>query len=321
MAEPNPYVGRYMDLFQGLDRAYGTGAGRWVKEAPKRKDFSLHLAGHGDGLGIAPLRDDGTVVFCAVDLDEPDFEAARDIASLLPGDQVIDKSRSGNAHIVSYFSAPVDGWVARGIMQKALLAGGKKNIEIFPKQDKLTSRHVFGNYLNLPYFGKTRPALFDGDPNKPMTLREFVETAEASKIDPEKWERRASTLGVAHPDKRPQSSEFGTQKNLHCCAEYVLEHRLDNPILEGSRAVVYFALCKQFANCENYDENEALMLLNLINDASPDPIPSGELEHMYSNAVRGRYTSTGCDDPLFHQYADPKCPIANPNQSGGGLDI
>lgn len=316
----NPYVKRYMSLFQGLDRAYGTGQGRWIKEKPGRKEFSLHLAGNGPGLGIGPLMDDGKVYFAAIDLDKPQFDKAREFASYLPGPTVIDMSRSGNAHIVAFFEDPIDAWIPRGIMEKAILAAGEKNVEYFPKQDKLRPG-MLGNYLNLNYYGDTRPALHDGDPNKPMTLGEFVEYAENHKNSVDVWTKRAIKYGIKHPDDRPQTSEFGEQKVLHRCAEYVLQNRETNPITEGSRAVVYFALAKQFANCALYDREESIEMLSLISDASPDPISLTEIEHMYDNAVRGQYTSTGCDSPLFTQYADPSCPIAHPNQTGGGLEV
>ena len=95
------------------------------------------------------------------------------------------------------------------------------------------------------------------------------------------------------------------------CAEHVLKHREDNPVVSGHRAVVYFALSKMLANCNQYRSDEALALLGLINDASPDPIHEQELRRIYFNAERGQFTSTGCDDPLFLPYAHPDCPIAN----------
>lgn len=318
MAEANPYVGRYRALFSGLETAYGTGAGRWVKEAPKRKDYSAHLAGIGQGLGIAPLRQDGTVTFAAIDLDEPDFETAKTMATLLPGTQFIERSRSGNAHVFAFFSEPIEAWIARGILREATAAVGKRFVEVFPKQDKLRIGMV-GNYINLPYFGDDRPMVGRSDGGEalvnlenPMPLAEFITEAEASLNDPSDWRKRAGWLGVPSPEERAtEGREFGTQSFLHICAEHVIANRDDNPIVAGHRAVVYFALCKQLANCNQFNEEEALAILGLINDSSPDPISEGEIRHMYSNAVRGEYTSTGCDDPLFQPYAHPDCPIAH----------
>lgn len=313
-------VERFADLFSGLDTAHGIGAGGWVREAPTLQHYQDHLEGRGSGLGIGPLRTDGTVTFAAIDLDEPDFETAETLASLLPGTSFIERSRSGNAHIWTHFSGPVDAWIPQGIMREACAAVNKRQIEVFPKQYRLRE-DMLGNYINLPYHGNDRPVLNlpvpieeqGKSPESVLTLERFLDRAANSLNDPKAWEKRAVWLGIPTPKEREASgfSEFGTQKYLHQCAEHVLANREDNPVVEGHRAVVYFALCKQFANCSQYSRDESLALLGLINEASPDPIHESEMAKMYDNAVRGRFTSTSCDDPLFQPYADPNCPIAH----------
>jgi hypothetical protein len=318
---PDNNVERFRDLFCGLDRAYGTGKGQWVKQEPTFEVYKEHLEGKGDGLGIAPLRDDGTITFAAIDLDRKDFAKGREFVEYLPNQMaMIDQSRSGNVHIVVFFNKPIDAWVVRGLLEKAVLAAGEDHIEIFPKQDRLHNRAgkpMFGNYLNLPYFGDTRPGLNGGYENKPLSLEAYLDAAEASKHDPLTWINRAAKKGIVHPDKRVGTSEFGTQTYLHRCAEYVIENRDFNPIQVGHRNIVFFTLAKQLANCALFNEEESLEILELINEASDEPVPTWELKRMYDNAVRGEYTSTGCDDPIFSLYADPTCPIAHPKNEGG----
>lgn len=313
----NPHAKKFAELFDGLKTAYGTGEGRWVHEPVKLRHYSLHLQGHGPGLGIAPLRDDGTVMFAAIDLDEPDFDAARTMQTLLPGPTFLERSRSGNAHVFAFFDEPVEAWVARGIMREATAAIGRPKVEVFPKQDKLRIGMV-GNYINLPYYGEDRPIVgFNSDKTgivtEDFTLAAFIDTAGEYLNAPEAWRKRAHWLGVQTPEEKAANTthrEFGTSSYLHMCAEWVLEHREDNPVVEGHRAVVYFSLSKQLANCNTFDNQEALAILGLINDASPDPISESELKRIYFNAVRGQFTSTGCDDPLFSPYAHPDCKIA-----------
>jgi hypothetical protein len=69
----------------GRTDAYGTGRGQWIKREPTPAVYAPgeHLRGEGPGLGIAPLLDDGTVWFAAIDLDEPDFDAAREMQEFL----------------------------------------------------------------------------------------------------------------------------------------------------------------------------------------------------------------------------------------------
>ena len=149
---------KFMVLFSGLDRAHGLGVGRIEKTPPTPDLYKWHLNGGGSGLGIFPLRDDGTVLFAAIDLDEPDFELARTLQSLLPGVSWLERSRSGNAHVWVFFEAPVEAWVARGILSFALEAVGRNDVEVFPKQDRLMEGMV-GNYINLPLHGEARPIL------------------------------------------------------------------------------------------------------------------------------------------------------------------
>lgn len=314
-------IPQFAGLFAGLDSAYGTGEGRWVKEGVTRALYAQHLRGEGPGLGIAPLRENGTVTFAAIDLDAPDFEAASTMQGLLPGQAWIERSRSGNAHIWVFFAEPVEAWSVRGILREATAAIGNPKIEVFPKQDRLRAG-MFGNYINLPYYGFERPVLDLSRPVAPdaepghqwweYNVNDFVRLAVASLNDPEDWRKRARWLGVPSPEERETTGkhEFGTQPYLHLCTEHIIENRDRNPVVEGHRAVVYFCMAKQLSNCAMFDHDEALQMMALVNDASPDPIGESELRRILSNAERGQFSSTGCDDPLFAPYAHPDCPIA-----------
>lgn len=313
---------RFMDLFRGYPNAYGTGIGGWVHEPPTPKVFEAHVAGRGPGMGIGPLMPDGNCYFGAIDLDRPDFKLAKDLMALLPGTSWLERSRSGNAHVLVFFSEPIEAWVVRGILRETLAAVGEKNVEVFPKSDFLYPGMV-GNYLNLPYFGDTRPVInccfeleggsknFDRSPNSPIEFDVFTFSATKMLNDPTDWRKRANWLSIPSPAEREthRQAEFGTSSHLHRCASYIIEHREDNPVIEGHRAAVFFALSKMLANWSEIDQDEALSMLALVNDASPDPIPVQELSRIYANAERGAFTSTGCDDPLVIDYADPECPI------------
>lgn len=319
----NEVLQGFTDLFMGFSTAYGTGRGGWVHSPPTDREFRAHLTGLGEGLGIGPLRPDGTVSFAAIDLDEPDFALAQEMMKLLPGVSWLERSRSGNAHVHVFFRHPIEAWIARGILREACAALGRRNVEIFPKTDRLLPGMV-GNYLNLPYFGKTRPMIAwkddEGIKTKPflwnpasveIPLNRFVAMALANTNTPETWRKRASWLGIPSPEERAKtnSATFGASPTLHMCGQYLLENRDENPVVEGHRASVYFAFSKMLANWSEIDDQEALEMLALVNDSSPDPISNQEIERIYRNAKRGEFTSTGCDDPLFEPYRHPDCKI------------
>ncbi len=303
-----------MDLHSGLDIAFGTGAGRWVKRPPTLDDFRQHLGGEGPGIGIAPLRPDNTVMFAAIDLDEPDFDAAKEMMEFIPGVSWLERSRSGNAHVLVYFKEPLEAWVAMGLLREAITAAGKQFVEVFPKNHDF-SRVKLGNYINLSFHGDTRPILassLDVDA-EPPTLEEFVEEATALRNDPAKWRKRADWLMISDPSQREGTrAEFGEQANLHICAEHVLSGEA-GIIHHGSQNATLFMLAKCLTNWKGCDSHEALTLMRLaafdLFDPSP---PDSEIRRILANVERARYTSTGCDDPLVLAVAHPDCPIAHP---------
>lgn len=316
---------RFATLFSGLDEAFGTGRGSWVKRKPLPEDFIQHLQGRSVGIGIAPLRPDNTVMFAAIDLDEPDFEAAIEMQTYIPGRSFIERSRSGNAHVWVFFKSPCPAWLAMGILREACLAAGKQHVEVFPKNHDF-SRVTFGNYINLPYHGDNRGVFVpagtgygDNFPPAPdgrmmMSVEEFVGYAEENRIDPLAWEKRAAWMMLSPPEQREQTSTFGEQRALHVCAEHIISGDA-GPIMEGHRSVVYFSLAKMLTNWEQVDHDEAAEILRCVNeDSAPASIPDEELMRILGNAERGRFTSTGCDDPLFAPFAHPDCPIANPRR-------
>lgn len=308
----------FMRLFQGRTDAYGTGAGRWVKSPPMGWVYTDHLEGKGEGLGIAPLMDDGRVWFAAVDLDEPDFEAAEEISAFLSfdGHAWVERSRSGNAHVWCFFAEPIDAWIPRGIMREATAAIGKPTVEVFPKADKLREG-MLGSYINLPYHGDARPMLSEG---YEVPVESFVRDTLA--LDgflnsSNEWRKRADWLMISPPEHREQKNEFGKSPDLHICAQNIIARRDEVPVSEGHRNVVYFCLAKMLSNWESCGQEEALQLMKVVRDSSDaqgvDHVSDSELRRILRNAEQGEFSSTGCDDPLMAPYVDPACRIAHPN--------
>lgn len=305
------YVRPFRELFSGLDTAFGTGKGQWVKRPPTADDYLEHLQGKGPGIGIGPLRPDNTVTFAAIDLDEPDFDAAREMQRYLPGTSFIERSRSGNAHVWVFFASPIEAWVPMGILKMATEAVGKEHVEVFPKNHDFQMVKL-GNYINLPYHGTDRPILwFDDVAPGRYTLEGFLAAAQASRNDPETWRKKAWWLQISEPKPRSEGS-FGEAPNLHICARHIIEEGVD--IGDGHRHEVFFMLAKCLSNWREVDHDEALDMLYSVNEEMSEPIPRSEIRRILSNAERGRYTSTGCDSAVVLPYAHPDCPIAYPRR-------
>lgn len=299
-----------MAFFAGRTDVYGTNAGPVEHAEPTEAVYSRHLSGEA-GIGIFPMLDENTVCFAAIDLDEPNFELARTMQKLIPGQSWIERSRSGNAHVWVFFDYPCPAWAARTVLRGATEAVGRPDVEIFPKQDGLRKGGI-GNYINLPYCGDERWMLDPDQPvdaNLPLELTYFLTTAKRQ--DPESWERRARQLGGKPPEERDRSSDWGTSPMLHICAKKIIEERETNPLTPGHRHQVLFHLACQLLNYRDFDEEEAWEWTKAVNEAATKPLLFHELERLFNNARDGQFTSTGCDDPVMQPYVHPDCPIAN----------
>lgn len=305
---------RFAALFAGRDDALGFNEGRIERRGVTTADWLSHLRGE-TGIGMFPLRDDGTVRFAAIDLDEPNFELAQAFQMLLPGVTWLERSRSGNAHVWAFFAEPVEAWVARGLMRNATEALDRKDVEIFPKQSQLLPGMI-GNYINLPYHGDSRTMLMRSDDEVDFTgpgytLWGFVEDAHEALTMPESWRRRAQVLGLEPQERRESDGEFGEQPFLHDCAKHIIANKDTNPVRQGTRSAVLFHLAVQLLNWRDLDEDEAKTLVDEVNAAGDPPLPERELNRIFRNAASGRYTFTGCDDPLMADYVHPDCPFQN----------
>lgn len=284
-----------------------------------------HLEGAAAAdLGVYLVRNDDTVTFAAIDIDEPDFALALEVAETvreMEGQAWIEQSRSGNYHVFVFFDEPLEAYHARAVLRGVIVYAGHPELEIFPKQDGLREGMV-GNYISVPWHGTERPIVTwlpdhkDAD-GKPTPIcgdaddrLEWLHEAHLNRTSAEAWRRRGRALG-GRPRSEVRSGEFGERNSLHICANYIFEHRKDNPVSEGHRATVLFNLAKMYANCRHYTQDEAEQFVEAVNLEGTSPIPHREVVRFVNNAYEGGFTSTGCDDPLMSPYVSPECKIAH----------
>jgi hypothetical protein len=196
MTELATLVPRFMTLFAGLERAHGvyhpakkTVAGEKVKgKALTRQEpvtaelWRKHLAGE-QGLGVVPIREDGTVVWGVIDVDvyDLDLPALEKKLTELQLPLVTLRTKSGGAHLYLFCAEPITAQYARAKLTEWAVLIGFPGVEIFPKQTDI-ARVDTGNWLNMPYFNAadtTRYAIFDG---QPLAAEEFVTFAEGRRV-------------------------------------------------------------------------------------------------------------------------------------------
>ena len=177
-----------------------------------------HLQGNF-GLGICPLRDDGTCAWATVDVDHHDLDAVLLLQRLL--DDVglrsfLFTSKARGYHVTVF----VDGWARasqlRPILRSQLVeAGLPVTSEIYPRRAARDEESVApGGHVRLPYLAalaegqpKLAPApgrrvAIDTETLRPLQLEEFLDRAEDSRVAPDLIRTRAEVSDENGDDDR-----------------------------------------------------------------------------------------------------------------------
>lgn len=159
---------RFFALFAALDRVHGTyeiPVGKTVQPGQKLEgraqtihapvtlnEWREHLKG-GLGLGLVPIRDNGTIRFGAIDVDDYTVDLkklAKLVASLnLP--LIPCRSKSGGCQLYLFGAEDLPATLVRGKLMEWAVAIGHSGVEIFPKQTKLAGPNDHGSWINVPY--------------------------------------------------------------------------------------------------------------------------------------------------------------------------
>lgn len=189
---------RLYSLYGGLHRARGKNEIlKSVDEKGKRrsKNFTLHevyeesswkihLEGR-EGLGVIPIRDDATCNWGAIDIDIYPLDLIKleqEVkASGMPF--VVLKTKSGGAHLTTYFKNFESCAEVRSKMAEAAVALGLGERELYPKQIKLANEQDVGNWLNMPYFDYVKTERYAIINGQPVDIEEFLNYAESIRLD------------------------------------------------------------------------------------------------------------------------------------------
>lgn len=189
---------RFAALFSGNERSHGvwdkkTGKMRTELVAASVDDYRMHLEGE-QGVGVVPVKDDGNIMFAALDLDnhgdpvDLDLQKTAALAAEKKYPLVCCRSKSGGIHCYLFMKEPTPAYKVRSLLAAMAPEIGFPSAEIFPKQDKLlkdslSGEMALGNWLNLCYFdsddGVRRGMSGRG---RLLTLGEFVDIAEAKRV-------------------------------------------------------------------------------------------------------------------------------------------
>lgn len=273
MAYTNNDILSFSTLFSGNASAYGvTEVGDIVDGKAQAKSrlvydtlspavIQRHLAGQVS-IGVAPIRDDGTCFFGAIDIDDYKYNLNDVIAAIEDFDMPLCPcySKSKKLHLYIFFTDPVPAEDVQNLLKwYARAFACDKKVEIFPKQTKAHSTQSFYSWINLPYF----EAEDINNHRKFVTTKGVLPLGEALDI--------MNTRRMSYEEHKQWIEEF----RYHDAPPCILSGLLLRDIGPGQRNNWLFS-CGVYLRLK--DENCDLKdLLTEINHSLHEPIPDNEL--------------------------------------------
>jgi hypothetical protein len=249
-------VEKFMELFRGLNRAYGiynlTNPKKSDKkggkilgkpstlQAPVTKElWEDHLEGRA-GLGIVPIMDNSKCFFGAIDVDVYEGLDLQKILRYINDNGlplVSCRTKSGGVHCYCFFKEPVEAEIIKEKLGLFAAAIGFGNSEIYPKQTKiLFDRGDIGQWINMPYFNLKQTNRYAYDiVGNPLTAEEFLEVARSKSMTAREFKAFTIKLTSDISDGPPclqhclmQGFSSGSRNDgLFCIAIYLKKARTD----------------------------------------------------------------------------------------------
>lgn len=308
----------FQQIFEGQARAYGvyrlnegkadpitgkvSGKGYTVRGSIDSRHWEDHFAGT-TGLGVIPIRDDGTCRWGALDID---IYKELDPLPLL---QAIEqhklplipcRSKSGGVHVYLFLSEFAPAELVRDKLLEWAGLLGHGGCEVWPKQTEIRAdKNDMGNWINMPYFGDERKAMDQS--GQPLDVYQFIQLVRAKQISAKQL-REFST-------KQPELIEGGPP-----CLQAILGMGVQS----GSRNKVMFALAV-YAQKAYGDDWEARLVE--LNAKYFNPLlPENEMRTIIKSVGRKSYFYTCSQPPLItycNKSACRKCKFGIGNGDQG----
>jgi len=316
----------FRDCFTGLQDVYGTysletGRARQVKQPVTDHVILHHLQGR-QPYGVYLLVDDRTRA-AVVDFDEedprPPLEFVRQ-ANHYGIKAYLERSKSKGWHVWIFTALPgISAAKARSVVKLILDDIGKPTTEVFPKQDKLTGRTCFGNYIYAPLYATL---LAQG-------RTAFVDCSNGLKPYPDQW-------AILESVQRVSERELDEIIAINGLTATDGGASVPNSLSEPTVVQRTFGLppCAQRMLAEGVTKNQRVACFRLAVNLKKAGIPRDvavaalqawgrknrphngkriitevELIEQTTRAYAGSYRGCGCEEPAVMPYCHPDCPL------------
>jgi len=318
----------FKSLFMGLKDVYGTydvRTGRVRQEKVPVTDSVIldHLRGK-QPYGVYLLTGDKTGAL-VVDFDEDEICTP---VSFVAGARrydisaYVERSKSKGYHAWMFFEeGGVQARKARIVARLILGRIGRPQVEVFPKQDALTSGVSYGNFVNAPLFGALVP--------EGRTV--FVDPSRHAKPYPDQWELLERVQRVTESRLDAVIKGAGLDKEGEDCQD-VRTGRCDEEdehvspfglppcarkmLAEGVSSYQRVSCFRLAVHLKRNGMPYDLAFVTLKAWARKNKPPDGkriitdmEIENQTKSAFENTYRSFGCEDPAVAAHCDRDCPL------------
>lgn len=318
----NENIRLFFSLFHGLKNVYGTysiqSGKHWqIKGKVTEKVIENHLTGK-QPYGFYPLIGDKTNVGIA---DFDDLDPRPPIEFIKRAEHYglsayLEKSKSKGYHVWLFF--PDDGVAARKlriVMKFILQEIDSPNTEVFPKQDSITNKDSFGNFINAPLFGKgvsKNKTLFIHHDFKLRPYNEqweFLRSIEKNNI--EILDSIISDNDLINDVVKQESfsdTRCSSNYGLPICAQKILKHGVT-----FDQRIACFRLALNLKRIGLPLDICIGTMLNWRQKNNPNNgkriITPVEVIEQTKWAYSKDYKGYGCDEPLIKSFCSPQCPL------------